>query len=109
MAIDPTKSGNIPLGGVRPDQAGSSPSTRQSGQVRTVAPEGGQRPSASQDQVSLSEEARAAGQAEGGSSPSGLSRERLQEVLKRLTSGYYDNPEVQAQVAARIQRDLTGA
>lgn len=112
MTIDPTKSGNIPLSGVRPDQAGQGQSARQSGQVRTVSPEA-QKPAPpappAQDSVNLSADARSVGQADQATSAAGLSRDRLQEVLKRLTSGYYDNPEVVAQVAAKVQQDLTGA
>ncbi len=62
MTIDPTKSGNIPLSGVRPDQAGQGQSARQSGQVRTVSPEA-QKPAPpappAQDSVNLSADARA--------------------------------------------------
>lgn len=112
MTIDPTKSGNIPLGGTRPDQAGQGQSARQSGQVRTVGAEASKPAPAAppaQDSVNLSADARAVGQADQATSPAGLSRDRLQEVLQRLTSGYYDNPEVVAQVAAKVQQDLTGA
>ena len=42
-----------------------------------------------------------------GGGPSGeLSPERLQEVLGRVSSGYYDTPKVQAAVVRRIAQDL---
>lgn len=105
MAIDPTKSsGASPLDRNRLDQANSNQSARQTGQTRSV-PESSREVGASEDQVQLSEEARAAARADTGDSASGLSAERLQEILKRLSSGYYDSPQVRGQVAQRIQQE----
>ncbi len=106
MSIDPTKSGGgQPVGGPRIDQTGatSPPGARKwCGGFRQT---GHGRPQRSQDQVRLSDEARAAAQSEGGTSPSGISQERLREILKRLTSGYYDNPEVRDRIAQRIHEE----
>jgi hypothetical protein len=35
-----------------------------------------------------------------------LTRERLQTILDRLASGYYDRPEVQREIARRLVPDL---
>lgn len=105
MSIDPTKSGvSQPLGGPRLDQAGGNPSARPSGASRALDPEG-PRAADGQDQVRLSDEARAAARSDAISSPSGISPERLREILKRLTSGYYDNPEVRERIAHRIHEE----
>lgn len=108
MSIDPMKSGSAtPAGNVRIDQAGSnSASARVSGQFKRVAPETREGDGAD-DSVQLSARAKAAG-ASGATSASGLSAERLQEILKRLTSGYYDSPQVLDRVAERVKDDLTG-
>lgn len=104
MSIDPMKSGGA--NGARLDQTGSNQAARQSGQIQR--PAGESRDSESgDDQVQLSAEARAAG-GTGGTSPSGLSADRLQEILKRLTSGYYDSAQVVDRVAEGVQKDLTG-
>jgi hypothetical protein len=107
MAIDPTKaSGAQPLSGARIDQAGSNQSARQSGQLRAGEPDAeAGRPD---DSVQLSAEARQASQAGSSTSTSGLTAERLQEVLKRLTSGYYDNPQVIDKVARKVADELGG-
>lgn len=105
MSIDPTNSGaGQPLGGPRLDQAGGNQSARPSGASRAVSPEAA-RAADGQDQVRLSEEARAALRHEAISTPSGISQERLREILKRLTSGYYDNPEVRERIAHRIHEE----
>ncbi len=105
MAIDPTKStGASPLDRARVDQAQTNPSARHTGQAPKV-PESSRETGASADQVRLSDEARAATRSETGESASGLSAERLQEILKRLSSGYYDSPQVRGQVAQRIQQE----
>lgn len=107
MSIDPMKSGSAnPAGNARIDQAGGNASARVSGQSRPV-PEARDGESAD-DSVQLSERAKASGAA-GGTSASGLSAERLQEILKRLTSGYYDSPQVLDRVAERVKDDLTGS
>ena len=107
MAIDPTKaSGSQPLAGNRLDQAGGNQAARQSGQVRTVAASEADR-AAADDRVQLSAEARASRPTEG-TSASGLSAERLQEILKRVTSGYYDSPQVVDKVASRVAGELGG-
>lgn len=107
MSIDPTNAGaGQPLGGSRLDPAGGHPSARTSGPLRAL-PEGA-RPGDVRDQVRLSEEARAAAGSEALPSPSGLSEARLHEILKRLTSGYYDNPEVQDRIAHRIHEEWAG-
>jgi anti-sigma28 factor (negative regulator of flagellin synthesis) len=107
MSIDPTKSnGANPLGGPRLDQAGSNQSTRQSGQLKPVAPQPARDASAGDDQVSISAEARAAGSTEAGTSATGIPADRLREILKRISSGYYDTPQVRDHVAQKLQADL---
>lgn len=105
MAIDPTKaSGASPLDRSRVDQANSNQSARQTGQSRSV-PASSREAAQADDSVQLSDEARAASRADAGDSASGLSTDRLQEILKRLSSGYYDSPQVRDQVAQRIQKE----
>lgn len=100
MSIDPMKSGSADsAGGARSDQTGSNQAARQSGQTQRSAGEGRNSESGG-DKVQLSAEARGA---------SGLSADRLQEILKRLTSGYYDSARVVNRVAERIHKDLTGS
>lgn len=109
MAIDPTQSGGAtPPGSVRVDQTGGNQSARQSGQVQAVGASEGRDAAAQGDQVLLSSEAREASQAEGATSPAGLSKERLREVLQRLTSGYYDTPQVLDRIARKVAGDLGG-
>jgi hypothetical protein len=104
MAIDPTKSsGASPADRSRIDQANSKQSARETSQNRSVRETG--REGGADDSVQLSDEARAASRAEAGTSASGLSSERLQEILKRLSSGYYDSPQVRDRVAQRIQQE----
>jgi hypothetical protein len=105
MSIDPTKpSPSQPLAGPRLDQANGNQSARQPGAARSGPPDE-PRAAGGRDQVRLSEEARAAAGSDVLSSPSGLSPERLREILKRLTSGYYDNPEVRERIAHRIREE----
>lgn len=105
MAIDPTKSsGASPLDRSRVDQANSKQSARETTQNRSVR-ETGRESGAADDSVQLSDQARAASRAEAETSASGLSSDRLQEILKRLSSGYYDSPQVRDQVAQRIQQE----
>jgi hypothetical protein len=107
MSIDPMKSGGAnSTGGSRVDQAGSNQSARPSGQVQRGSSEA-RAAETGDDQVQLSERARESGAA-AATSPSGLTTERLQEILKRLTSGYYDSPQVLDRVAERVKDDLTG-
>ena len=107
MAIDPTKSGSVsPLNGARVDQTGGNHAAGAAGQSRPGAASTDS--SAHDDRVQLSPEALAAGQTPGATSASGLSRDRLQEVLKRLTSGYYDSPKVTDQVARKVMDELRG-
>lgn len=105
MAIDPTKSGSVnPLSGPRVDQTGHH-AAGQAGQSRpTTSPDS----STPDDSIQLSPEALAAGQTQGTTSASGLSRDRLQEVLKRLTSGYYNSPQVTDRVARKVADELNG-
>ena len=103
MSIDPTKSGGgQPIGSPRIDQASSNESARRPEVVRGIPADGSREAQRSRDQVRLSDEARAATRTEGETSPSGISGERMREILKRLTSGYYDNPEVRERIAQRI-------
>jgi hypothetical protein len=37
---------------------------------------------------------------------SGLTPERLRQLIKRLESGFYDNPEVREQIARRVRKEL---
>jgi anti-sigma28 factor (negative regulator of flagellin synthesis) len=107
MAIDPLKSGGVnPPNGGRIDQSGANQSARQSQQVQRPSSEV-RAPEGDSDKVQLSAQAKEAG-ATGATSESGLSSERLQEILKRLTSGYYDSPQVVDKVAQRVKDDLTG-
>lgn len=41
-------------------------------------------------------------------SASGLSAERLQVILQRLTSGYYESAQVHDRVAHRVKDELAG-
>ena len=106
MAIDPLKSGKVNPNGARIDQSGANQSARQSQQVQRPSSEV-RAPEGEGDKVQLSAQAKDASAA-GGASPSGLSSERLQEILKRLTSGYYDSPQVRDVVAQRVKNDVTG-
>jgi anti-sigma28 factor (negative regulator of flagellin synthesis) len=107
MSIDPMKSGSAnPAGGARLDQSGANQAARQSSQVQQSAGEA-REPEGGDDTVQLSAQAKAAGGASA-TSPSGLSAERLQEILKRLTSGYYDSAQVVDRVAQRVKDDLSG-
>ncbi len=107
MSIDPTKSGGAnPLSGARIDQAGGNQSTRQSGQVKPVAPQAVRDASPGDDQVSLSAEARATGGTQEGTSASGIPAERLHGILKRISSGYYDTPQVRDRIAQKLQAEL---
>src|SRR5262245_21064830 len=106
MAIDPLKSGGVnPPNGGRIDQSGANQSARQSQEIKRPSSEV-RSPEGENDKVQLSAQAKDAGAA-GATSPSGLSSERLQEILKRLTSGYYDSPQVVDKVAQRVKDDLT--
>lgn len=107
MSIDPMKSGSTNPSGPRIDQAANQAASRVSGQSQKVAPDA-RDADAADDSVQLSARAREAGST-GAASPSGLSAERLQEILKRLTSGYYDGPQVLDRVAERVKDDLTGS
>ena len=110
MAIDPTKSSGVhPIPGSRVDQTGSNQASRQSGQLRGASPEEAREAPDQDDQVQLSAEARAASQPDAPSpSTSGLDQERMRELLKRLTSGYYDSPQVTDQVARKLVDELNG-
>jgi len=104
MSIDRTKPGAVsPLGGVRPDQAGGNHSARQPSQGQRTSPE--DREQDGDNRVHLSDEARAVDMS-GAPSASGLSTDRLQEILKRLTSGHYDSPQVRDRVAQRVKDDV---
>jgi anti-sigma28 factor (negative regulator of flagellin synthesis) len=110
MAIDPTKSSGVnPASGSRIDQAGGNQSARQSGQLRAVSPAPAGDAAQTDDTVQLSAEAREANHGAGTTSASGLSQERLHEILKRVTSGYYDNPQVVDKVARKVNEELGGA
>ena len=107
MSIDPTKSGGAnPLNGPRVDQAGGKQSARQSGEVRPGAPQAARDPSSGDDQVSLSAEARAAGGAGEGTSVTGIPAERLRGILKRISSNYYDTPQVRDRIAQKLQAEF---
>jgi len=107
MSIDPTMPGGAnPLSGARIDQAGGSQSTRQSGQLKPVAPQAARDASPGDDQVSLSAEARAAGGTQEGTSATGIPAERLRGILKRISSGYYDTPQVRDRIAEKLQAEL---
>lgn len=102
MFVDPSKPGTGQPLGPRLDPTIHNQPARHSEPVRSLPADPPQEADRSQDEVRLSEEARAAARTEGDASPSGISRERLREILKRLTSGYYDNPQVREQIARRL-------
>ncbi len=109
MAIDPTKASGAqtPLTGPRLDQAAGNQAARQTGAVRgDGAAPARERPEGA-DQVELSEAARNSRPA-AGTSASGLETERLQEIVKRVTSGFYDSPQVVDKVARKVAGDLGG-
>ena len=109
MTIDLTKSGGVNLlVRARIDQAGGNQSARQSGQVKPVQSPQTRDADPAENQVFLSSEARAAGGVQEKTGASGLSSERLQEVLKRLTSGYYDNQQVRDGVARKLHDQWDG-
>jgi anti-sigma28 factor (negative regulator of flagellin synthesis) len=109
MAIDPTKSsGANPASGARIDQTGGNQSARQSGELRAGSPAPVGDAAQTDDTVQLSAEAREARLAGETTSASGISQDRLQEILKRLTSGYYDNPQVIDKVARKVGDELGG-
>jgi hypothetical protein len=93
MSIDPMKSGSANPSGPRIDQAANQAASRVSGQSPKVTPDA-REAEAADDSVQLSARAREAGST-GAASASGLSAERLQEILDR--------------VAARVKDDLTGS
>lgn len=107
MSIDPMKSGSVnPANGPRVDQSGAKQAARQSSQVQRSTAETRESDGVD-DRVHLSAEAKAAGGASS-TSPSGLSAERLQEILKRVSSGYYDSAPVVNRVAERVKDELSG-
>ena len=104
MAIDPTKSsGAHPGTGGRIDQAGGDQSARQGRAIG--APAAGDA-APIDDTVPLSAEACEAHQAGATTSASGLGQDRLHEIQKRLSSGYYDNPPVIDEVARQVSDEL---
>ena len=109
MAIDPTKASGAqtPLSGARLDQAAGNQGARQAGAVRgDGAAPARERPEAS-DEVRLSDAARSSRPA-AGTSASGHETEPLQEIVKRVTSGFYDSPQVVDKVARKVAGDLGG-
>jgi hypothetical protein len=38
--------------------------------------------------------------------PDGITPERLQQIIRRLESGFYDSPEVREQIARRVRKEL---
>jgi len=106
MTVHPTPSGQTPRPGVTRTGKSESPVTPvRSGALPAPASPA---PAAKQDDVSISAQARELQQRDvTGGGPSGeLSPERLHQVLGRISSGYYDQPQVQAAVVNRISRDL---
>ncbi|MEO8139752.1 MAG: hypothetical protein ABI742_08905, partial [Gemmatimonadota bacterium] len=101
-----TSGGANPLSSPQVDQAGGKESSRHSGEVQPVASEAVPAAASGDDQVSLSVAARAAGSAEAGSSATGIPAERLHGILKRISSGYYDTPQVRDRVAQRLQSEF---
>jgi hypothetical protein len=53
----------------------------------------------------LSSQAQELSTADRAQSASGLSAERMREVLARLSAGYYDTPHVRDVVARRVLKD----
>ncbi|MEO8633701.1 MAG: hypothetical protein ABI587_00350 [Gemmatimonadales bacterium] len=104
MSIDPTSP--KPVSGTR-SEPGSSKGVRQSGDMRIGVPRLDSREAegTTGDQVELSSDARAAGEARGAASASGLSSSRLRDVLQRLTSGFYDTAQVRDTVARRVHTE----
>ncbi len=104
MTVRPTPSGQTPGSGI--SRTGRAPST--GAPLRQGATPVPASPAAKQDDVTISAQARELQQRDtAGRGPSGeLSPARLHEVLGRVSSGYYDTPQVQAAVVRRIARDL---
>ena len=104
MTVRPTPSGQNQGPGI--SRLGRAPGT--GAPLRPGATPAPASPAAKQDDVTISAQARELQQRDvSGGGPSGeLSPERLQEVLGRVSSGYYDTPKVQAAVVRRIAQDL---
>ena len=104
MTVRPTPSGQTPGSGVTRTGKASSTGTP----ARPGASPAPASSAARQDDVSISSQARELQQRDAtGGGPSGeLSPARLHEVLGRISSGYYDQPQVQAAVVRRISQEL---
>lgn len=98
MFFDPMKSGAIRTVGPRMILTGGDETVRQLSQAQPTADEFGQGDGDADGRVWRPAPGGAAG-----TTPSGLSAERLREILVRLTSGYYDTARVQDRVAERVQ------
>lgn len=107
MSIDRTKSGGgNPLSGPRVDQAGGRLSAGQSSAATPIPPQSARNAAPGDDSVSLAARARGAGGAEAGTSATGLPAERLRGILKRISSNYYDTPQVRDRIAQKLQSEF---
>lgn len=100
MSIDPLKSGL---------RGASAPGVSRTGSARDAsarpaedASEGTDAP----DRLELSSAAAGLAPLADAGQPPALLAERLRTILQRLEGGYYDRPEVQTEVARRLQGDL---
>jgi len=106
MAIDPVvNGGQLPANGATPSRTGAAQVTGTgAADARVPARDSHQPPI---DRVDLSEAAKALADREEARPSGSLSPERLRDVVTRLASGFYDRPEVRAEIARRALRDPT--
>ena len=101
MAIDPTKPSGIQpnLDAARLQRAKPVPAPEAPAKaaVESSAP--------AHDRVEVSAEARNLAGSTGTGGTSSLSPERLKTILERLSTGFYDQPNVLDQVAQRVLKD----
>lgn len=102
---------------IRPPQSGQTPRTAITRAKPDAVPGTPQRPADSgtpapavpqRDAVQISSQARALQQTEGPSrgEAGALAPERMREILKRMSDGHYDRPEVQEAVVNRIAEEV---
>lgn len=104
MTIRPTSSGQTPRPGIRDAGRTSAPGApTRPGESSVPAAPGAQR-----DGVHISAEARQLQQQDGSErgGASELGAERMKSILDRISSGWYERPEVRDQVLNRLARDL---
>jgi hypothetical protein len=103
MLIDPTKSsGANPLPGAPVEPTGGN----QAGRIKPAGTKTPQEVADINDLGSRSAEAHDAGGAEGEITGTDLSAGRLRHILKRISSGYYDTPQVRDRIAQRVHSEF---